>query len=289
MDNIANPIEQLKQQLLQGENNRNLKKSSSKTSKVSKNFAEPSSVGFEESLMTRQDKKDQDSDPDTSTISLLAGDKTTELEDDMASQVRDIAGSINLSELLCSAGLFTTGSSDSGVTNDNGNDADRRADALNLKRESQNESENAHVAYSFSPPNKVTSFSPNPGSLEQAQNPTKKRRLVANARERNRVHTISAAFEAVRTQIPGFVVNQKMSKLSILKIATAYIQMLGAIIEEDDNNKTLLQSTIENVDKKNFHLIKFDNELSRDAIENLTKILKTESRAKKKGLKGPQV
>ncbi|KAK9401625.1 protein atonal 8 [Crotalus adamanteus] len=45
------------------------------------------------------------------------------------------------------------------------------------------------------------------------------RRLLANARERTRVHTISAAFEALRKQVPCYSYGQKLSKLAILRIA----------------------------------------------------------------------
>lgn len=110
----------------------------------------------------------------------------------------------------------------------------------------------------------------------QELNPSKKRRLVANARERNRVHTISAAFEAVRQQIPCYIVNQKMSKLSILKVATAYIKALAAIIEEDDLNQKRYKETGN---------ANFDNSLSNLALNECTQILKQESRTKKKGLR----
>jgi len=70
--------------------------------------------------------------------------------------------------------------------------------------------------------------------IEESEIPHKKRRVIANARERSRVHTISAAFEAVRHQIPAYTCNQKLSKLAILRIATSYIDALSAIVESDD-------------------------------------------------------
>lgn len=72
--------------------------------------------------------------------------------------------------------------------------------------------------------------------------PVKRRRLVANARERSRVHTISAAFEAVRQQIPAYTCNQKMSKLSILRIATSYIHALTVMVDQlDEEEDQVLQ------------------------------------------------
>lgn len=59
------------------------------------------------------------------------------------------------------------------------------------------------------------------------------RRLLANARERTRVHTISAAFEALRKQVPCYSYGQKLSKLAILRIACNYILSLAQLTELD--------------------------------------------------------
>lgn len=83
--------------------------------------------------------------------------------------------------------------------------------------------------------------------IEESELPHKKRRVIANARERSRVHTISAAFEAVRHQIPAYTCNQKLSKLAILRIATSYIDALSAIVESD--NKHHIQERINSCTK----------------------------------------
>lgn len=62
---------------------------------------------------------------------------------------------------------------------------------------------------------------------------TRQRRIEANARERSRVHTISAAFEALRRAVPAYADNQKLSKLAILRIAAAYIVALARLNERD--------------------------------------------------------
>ncbi|KAH9277723.1 Protein atonal -like protein 8 [Echinococcus granulosus] len=55
-------------------------------------------------------------------------------------------------------------------------------------------------------------------------------RIKANARERGRVHTIGAAFEALRKSVP--VSGEcKLTKLSVLRIAAAYIETLVACLE----------------------------------------------------------
>ena len=89
--------------------------------------------------------------------------------------------------------------------------------------------------------------------------PVKRRRLVANARERSRVHTISAAFEAVRQQIPAYTCNQKMSKLSILRIATAYIHALTVMVDQLDER---------------------DDKLVQNKMNECTKVIQMESKTK---------
>lgn len=64
---------------------------------------------------------------------------------------------------------------------------------------------------------------------------TRERRIEANARERTRVHTISAAFDTLRKSVPSYSHNQKLSKLSVLRIACAYIGALSAAMETDDD------------------------------------------------------
>lgn len=62
---------------------------------------------------------------------------------------------------------------------------------------------------------------------------SRQRRIEANARERTRVHTISAAFEALRRAVPAYADNQKLSKLAILRIAAAYILALARLNDRD--------------------------------------------------------
>ena len=55
------------------------------------------------------------------------------------------------------------------------------------------------------------------------------KRRVANAREQKRVQILSAAYDALRRTIPSFSTNQKLSKLTILKVAVSYIKALYAL------------------------------------------------------------
>lgn len=72
-----------------------------------------------------------------------------------------------------------------------------------------------------------------PREQRNYKNMTRERRIEANARERTRVHTISAAFDTLRRAIPSYSHNQKLSKLSVLRIACAYIAALSAATDPD--------------------------------------------------------
>ncbi|VDK42207.1 unnamed protein product [Dibothriocephalus latus] len=56
-------------------------------------------------------------------------------------------------------------------------------------------------------------------------------RVKANARERQRVHTIGAAFETLRRSVPTAGSSTRLSKLAVLRIAASYIETLAACLE----------------------------------------------------------
>ena len=72
------------------------------------------------------------------------------------------------------------------------------------------------------------------------------KRLQDNARERERVHNLTAAFEALRQVIPTHHGQSRLSRLSILRIACSYVLVLGALNEidfsEGQNSYTLNES-----------------------------------------------
>lgn len=59
----------------------------------------------------------------------------------------------------------------------------------------------SHVCSQESPKKRVGVTDDGPGHLQEVKAIQQTRRLLANARERTRVHTISAAFEALRKQV----------------------------------------------------------------------------------------
>lgn len=128
---------------------------------------------------------------------------------------------------------------------------------------------------SLSSPNRSVFVPPQPigsepsGSSTKALHPrnyknmTRERRIEANARERTRVHTISAAYEKLRQAVPSYSNSQKLSKLSILRIACSYILTLSRMAGEDysaDGSEPSLD----------------------DCVELVTKTIQTEGKIKKK-------
>ncbi|XP_063625583.1 transcription factor ATOH8 [Cydia splendana] len=81
-----------------------------------------------------------------------------------------------------------------------------------------------------------------PREQRNYKNMTRERRIEANARERTRVHTISAAFDTLRKSVPAYSHNQKLSKLSVLRIACAYIAALSAAIDPEADLSSAVES-----------------------------------------------
>lgn len=87
--------------------------------------------------------------------------------------------------------------------------------------------------------NSLARQQPTAGQQRNYKNMTRERRIEANARERTRVHTISAAFDTLRRAIPAYSHNQKLSKLSVLRIACSYIMTLGKIVDITDEGEPI--------------------------------------------------
>lgn len=125
----------------------------------------------------------------------------------------------------------------------------------------------------FVPPHPVIGEPSRSGTTKQQQqqssqprnykNMTRERRIEANARERTRVHTISAAYEKLRQAVPAYSDSQKLSKLSILRIACSYILTLSRMAGEDYSEDASAPSI-------------------GDCVELVTKTIQTEGKIKKK-------
>ncbi|XP_069779771.1 transcription factor atoh8 [Narcine bancroftii] len=114
-----------------------------------------------------------------------------------------------------------------------------------------------HANYSPSPRKRPGETSSEIKAIQQT------RRVLANARERSRVHTISAAFEALRKQVPCYSYGQKLSKLAILRIACNYILSLARLADLDYSS-----------DHSNMSF--------SECVEQCTKTLQAEGRSKKR-------
>nr|CDS25803.1 neurogenic differentiation factor 1 [Hymenolepis microstoma] len=60
------------------------------------------------------------------------------------------------------------------------------------------------------------------------------RRARANDRERNRMHGLNRALEALRQRMPVFAANQRLSKIETLRLAKNYIRALTDIVQSDN-------------------------------------------------------
>lgn len=101
-------------------------------------------------------------------------------------------------------------------------------------------------------PSTISKSNSRPTSQRNYKNMTRERRIEANARERTRVHTISAAFDTLRQTIPSYSNTQKLSKLSILRVACAYILTLSRMAGDDysaDNSQPSIASCLEEITK----------------------------------------
>lgn len=90
------------------------------------------------------------------------------------------------------------------------------------------------------------------GQQRNYKNMTRERRIEANARERTRVHTISAAFDTLRRSVPAYSHSQKLSKLSVLRIACSYILTLSRVAGMDysaDQSRPPVQECVDLVTK----------------------------------------
>ncbi|XP_034472790.1 T-cell acute lymphocytic leukemia protein 1 homolog [Drosophila innubila] len=95
------------------------------------------------------------------------------------------------------------------------------------------------------------------------KNMTRERRIEANARERTRVHTISAAYETLRRAVPAYASSQKLSKLSVLRVACSYILTLSRMTGQDYSSDQSEPSIA-------------------DCIEAITSTIQTEGKIKRK-------
>ncbi|KAJ8313648.1 hypothetical protein KUTeg_008209 [Tegillarca granosa] len=68
----------------------------------------------------------------------------------------------------------------------------------------------------------------------------KPQRFAANIRERKRMMSINSAFEELRSHVPTFPYEKRLSKIDTLRLAIAYITLLKDILQTDSDPLDLL-------------------------------------------------
>ena len=84
-----------------------------------------------------------------------------------------------------------------------------------------------------------------PRPKQRAAPLSKYRRKTANYRERERMKDIGRAFELLQAALPAPLLarGEKLTKVTVLRLAVSYIQALGAALEEDGASPSVSLST----------------------------------------------
>lgn len=69
-----------------------------------------------------------------------------------------------------------------------------------------------------------------------------KKRLLVNARERDRMRVLNNAFQALRDALPCYIADGHMAKITTLRLAINYIKALTEVLN-DDNTVQMLPGT----------------------------------------------
>lgn len=85
------------------------------------------------------------------------------------------------------------------------------------------------------PPRFETEETPPPVKPKRQRNSLKKRLLV-NARERDRMRVLNNGFQALRDALPCYIADGHMAKITTLRLAINYIKALNEVLSEDPPN-----------------------------------------------------
>lgn len=75
-------------------------------------------------------------------------------------------------------------------------------------------------------------IAPQPAKPKRQRNSLKKRLLV-NARERDRMRVLNNGFQALRDALPCYIADGHMAKITTLRLAINYIKALNEVLNED--------------------------------------------------------
>ncbi|KAJ8919279.1 hypothetical protein NQ315_003863 [Exocentrus adspersus] len=131
-------------------------------------------------------------------------------------------------------------------TNNNGSNKPLRGDKYSLRPRSMRRRDNMEEQEDTKPTTKSR------GGLKSKQKPaplSKYRRKTANARERSRMREINQAFETLRKVVPQISPtqqqNEKLTKITTLRLAMKYISTLSAVLSSSESSQDLFSDCSE--------------------------------------------
>ncbi|KAJ7380495.1 hypothetical protein OS493_008957 [Desmophyllum pertusum] len=77
-----------------------------------------------------------------------------------------------------------------------------------------------------------------PAVKQKRQRNSLKKRLLVNARERDRMRVLNNGFQALRDALPCYIADGHMAKITTLRLAINYIKALNEVLKEDPPNGT---------------------------------------------------
>ena len=72
------------------------------------------------------------------------------------------------------------------------------------------------------------------------------KRMLVNARERERMRVLNKAFESLRDALPCYIADGHMAKITTLRLAINYINALNEVLNENKSAETKVLDSIEN-------------------------------------------
>lgn len=124
-----------------------------------------------------------------------------------------------------STACFTDGNT---FTGDTASDSDLAKGIYNLRPRGV-------LTHMPAPPRFEREGTPPPVKPKRQRNSLKKRLLV-NARERDRMRVLNNGFQALRDALPCYIADGHMAKITTLRLAINYIKALNEVLSEDPAN-----------------------------------------------------
>ncbi|XP_053926691.1 helix-loop-helix protein 13-like [Cuculus canorus] len=82
--------------------------------------------------------------------------------------------------------------------------------------------------------------------VDSSSPPPPPQRHAANVRERKRMLNINSAFDQLRCRVPTFPYEKRLSKIDTLRLAIAYIALLGDILLSGSDPKSYVEQCLKN-------------------------------------------